>query len=97
MIDTDFEWDEKKDLKNRQKHGFSFYEAQFAFLDPKRLIAQDTAHSQQEQRYFCIGRNETGEGILTVRFTYRDKRIRICGAGYWRKGKKVYEQTNSLH
>jgi len=29
---------------------------------------------------------------MTVRFTYRDKLIRIIGAGYWRKRKKTYEQ-----
>jgi hypothetical protein len=28
--------------------------------------------------------------ILTVRFTMRLEQIRIIGAGYWRKGKKVY-------
>jgi hypothetical protein len=31
---------------------------------------------------------------MTVRFTYRKGRIRIFGAGYWRKGKKIYEQQN---
>ena len=28
-------------------------------------------------------------GVMTVRFTYRDGSIRIFGAGYWRKGKKI--------
>jgi hypothetical protein len=32
---------------------------------------------------------------MTVRFTYRKDLIRILGAGYWRKGKKIYEQQNS--
>ena len=31
--------------------------------------------------------------ILTVRFTYREHLIRIIGAGYWRRGKKAYEET----
>jgi hypothetical protein len=30
------------------------------------------------------------EGIMTVRFTYRKRKIRIIGAGYWRKGKDIY-------
>lgn len=34
---------------------------------------------------------------LDVRFTYRRKVIRIIGAGYWRKGKAVYEKENRLH
>jgi uncharacterized protein len=47
-------------------------------------------HSANKKRYFCIGAVD-GE-ILTVRFTWRDGRIRIFGAGYWRKGKQVYEE-----
>ena len=48
-----------------------------------------------EKRYFCFG--TVGGGVLTVRFTYRDAIIRIFGAGYWRKGKRIYEQENHLH
>src|SRR6266568_3307133 len=35
--------------------------------------------------------------ILTVRFTYREDVIRIHGAGYWRKGKRIYERENQVH
>ena len=96
MSEPNFEWNESKNLENQQKHGVSFYEAQHAFLDTKRIIAKDTTHSQDEQRYYCFGFNEEKNGILTVRFTYRSGHIRIFGAGYWRKGKKIYEQTNSI-
>lgn len=44
----------------------------------------------QERRYFCFGR--VGDGVLTVRFTLRKGRMRIFGAGYWRKGKELYEK-----
>jgi len=44
---------------------------------------------------FAFGR--VGEGILTVRFTYRSRIIRIIGAGYWRKGKAIYERENQVH
>jgi len=81
---------------NLQKHGVTFYEAQHAFLDENRIIAKDTSHSQEEERYYCFGLNKEKTGILTVRFTYRSGCIRIFGAGYWRKGKKAYEQTNSI-
>lgn len=96
MIEPDFEWDEAKDLENQQKHGVSFYEAQHAFLDRNRIIARDITHSREEGRFYCFGLNAERSGILTVRFTYRSGRIRIFGAGYWRKGKKVYEQKNSI-
>jgi uncharacterized DUF497 family protein len=54
------------------------------------VIAEDLSHSSSEQRYFCFG--EVDGGVMTVRFTWRAGRIRIFGAGYWRKGKKIYEQ-----
>ncbi len=96
MSKPSFEWDEAKNLANQRKHGVSFFEAQHAFLDRKRIIAEDLSHSTKEKRYYCFGLNEAGSGILTVRFTFRSGRIRIIGAGYWRKGKKVYEQNNSI-
>ena len=87
-----FEWNDKKDALNLAKHGVGFTEAQSAFLDPRRVVAVDEAHSKKEARLFCIGR--TRRGIATVRFTQRGDRIRIIGAGYWRKGKQLYEKTN---
>lgn len=84
-----FEWDDRKDKLNHKKHGVTFAEAQIAFIDPRRVIAEDLEHGEDEERYFCFGR--VGERILTVRFTYRGRIIRIFGAGYWRKGKTIYE------
>jgi len=91
----DFEWDAEKDQRNREKHGVSFALAQLAFLDHDRVVLEDVDHSGQEKRFYCIGR--VAEGIMTVRFTYRNNRIRIIGAGYWRKGKKIYERENKIH
>jgi uncharacterized protein len=92
---TQFEWDPRKDTANRAKHRLSFVDAQQAFADPHRVIASDLEHSGAEQRYYCFGR--VGAGIATVRFTFRSGFIRIIGAGYWRKGKAVYDQQNHLH
>lgn len=88
-----FEWDEQKDKENYKKHGVSFYLAQRAFMDPNRLIAEDIEHSITEIRYYCFGKVDNE--ILTVRFTYRGHKIRIIGAGYWRKGRKIYEQQKN--
>ena len=92
MKKTGLEWDKAKDQENQKKHKVSFSLAQQAFLDPHRVIVEDIEHSSEEDRYYCIGR--VGEGIMTVRFTYRENIIRIYGAGYWRKGKKIYEEQN---
>lgn len=85
-----FEWDENKNSENIKKHSVSFKKAQDAFFDEHRMILDDIKHSDSEKRYFCIGK--TDEGILTVRFTMRGQNIRIFGAGYWRQGKKRYEE-----
>ena len=52
-------------------------------------------HSSKERRYFCFGL--VGDGVFTVRFTYRSGVIRIFGAGYGRKGKTIYERENQIH
>ena len=88
----EFEWDERKARASLRKHGVDFETAQYTFLDPNRVIAKDSVHSGEEKRYYCFGKVEGG--VLTVRFTYRNKRIRIIGAGYWRKGKNIYEKQS---
>ena len=95
MNKTHFEWDEEKDKENQTKHKVSFSLAQQAFLDPHRVIAEDINHSREEERYYFIGRVD--DGIMTVRFTYRSNVIRIYGAGYWRKGRRIYEKQNKIY
>ncbi len=77
------------------KHGVSFAFAQLAFLDEHRVILEDLDHSHEEKRYYCLGK--VAGGVMTVRFTYRLNKIRIIGAGYWRKGKSIYEEENKIH
>ena len=90
MLDDIFEWDDKKNLDNILKHQVSFEEAKLAFFDDNRLIIEDLKHSTSEIRFFCFCK--TAKGILTIRFTVRGNKIRIIGAGYWREGRKRYEE-----
>ncbi len=92
---VEFEWDAEKDVANVAKHGISFVEAQLAFCDEHGVLAEDAAHSDREPRYYWFGRIE--RGIVTVRFTIREQVVRILGAGFWRKGRVIYETENSLH
>ena len=94
MAKTKFEWDAEKDTQNQEKHRVSFAVAQYAFADLIRVIAKDNSHSQSEERFYCFG--EVDGGVLTVWFTYRASIIRIIGAGYWRKGKAIYERENEF-
>ena len=94
-MSSSFEWDPAKDAANQLKHGVSFTEAQIAFLDPTRVIAKDITHSNTEERWYCFGK--VGAHVLTVRFTYRANVIRIYGAGFWKRGRKVYEAQTQIH
>ena len=94
MVKARFEWDDDKDRENQAKHGVALSLAQYAFLDPYRIIAEDITHSADEERFYCIGR--VNDEIMTVRFTYRGNIIRIIGAGHWRKGRKIYEEQNKI-
>ena len=85
-----FIWDDKKETKNTSKHGVSFAVAARVFLDEKRKIFKDSKHDKFEERLFCIGKVDNH--IITVRFTYRGDKIRIIGAGFWRKGRQYYEK-----
>jgi uncharacterized DUF497 family protein len=93
LEETSFEWDDRKNFENGLKHHVGFEEAQYAFADPRRIILCDVTHStKNEERYFCVGM--IPRGIVTVRFVLRPAGIRIVGAGFWRKGKTIYESEN---
>jgi uncharacterized protein len=96
MAKTGFDWDAGKDQENQAKHGVPFAKAQLAFADPTR---EDRSRSSGEERFYCFGEveGEVEGGVLTVRFTYRDDVIRIFGAGYRGKGKRIYERENQIH
>jgi hypothetical protein len=94
FVSVEFRWDERKARENVTKHGVSFDLARRVSDDPRLVLPEDAAHSRPESRYCAFGR--LGNGILTVRFAIRGQRIRIIGAGYWRKGKAFYEQTNRI-
>jgi uncharacterized DUF497 family protein len=84
-----FEWDIPKELENLEKHGMDFSTVGIAWSDPHRLIFRYPGMGRDELRWQFTGFD--GNGILTVRFTIRSGVIRVIGAGYWRKQRKIYE------
>jgi uncharacterized DUF497 family protein len=46
-----FEWDDEKDKLNQKKHGVSFREAQRAFLDRHRIVAEDLEHTNEYEEF----------------------------------------------
>ena len=90
---SSFIWDFEKELENVQKHGIDFITAAQAFRDPQRKIFVDAKHSKHEERLYCLGK--VAGKVLTVRFTYRGSKVRIIGAGFWRKGVSYYEKEDN--
>ena len=90
---SSFTWDPKKEWFNILKHGVDFATAARAFKDPRRKVYADLRHSGTELRFFCIGKVE--EEVLTVRFAMRGQKVRIIGAGRWRKGRRLYEKERN--
>jgi len=56
MKAPDFEWVDFKNAQNMEKHGVSFYEAQYAFADTKRIIIEDLDHGRDEDRFSASAR-----------------------------------------
>lgn len=87
----EFEWDYSKEVINLEKHKVSFVEAVETFQDPNGFVLEDMEHSTEEERFYWVGKSESGR-ILTTRFTRRNQRIRIFGSAEWRKFKKIYHE-----
>jgi uncharacterized protein len=68
---AEFEWDDTKAASNERKHGVSFKIARTVFFDAAVVTFFDAQHSEQEERWYSIGRAETGR-ILTVVYTWTE-------------------------
>jgi hypothetical protein len=55
MNSYNFEWDEKKNKSNNEKHGVSFEEAQTVFYDDNAIEYCDEVHSSEEERFLMLG------------------------------------------
>lgn len=84
----EFEYDPAKSASNKDKHGIDFEEAKALWKD-ENLFEID-ARSDEEQRYFAIGR--IGELCWTAVCTLRNGRVRMISVRRSRMGEaKAYE------
>jgi uncharacterized protein len=67
-----FEWDERKNEMNAQKHGVVFDDAVLAFDDPRCLIYPERVEAE-EARWHAIGAVNGSYLFLTVVHTYRER------------------------
>ena len=87
-----FDWNQGNLLKNWEKHGVKYTEAEEIFNDKDRKIYKDVKHSTNEDRYLALGKT-AAKRKLAVDFVFRGKRIRIISARAMSKKEKiVYEK-----
>jgi uncharacterized DUF497 family protein len=81
MDEIRFEWDERKNRENQEKHRVSFEEAQTVFYDDWAILAEDDDPDEPEERFILLGLS-AGARTLVVCHCLRenDDVIRIISA-----------------
>ena len=72
-----FEWDVKKDLINKRKHGISFEQASYVFADPYALSQFDLDHSEDEDRWILLGKSLKQALLVVVHKYINDANIEM--------------------
>lgn len=84
----EFEYDTRKSLANKNKHGIDFVEARMLWDDPD--VIEVPARTEDEPRLLVIGKIAARHWSAVV--TYRDDRIRIISVRRSREEEvKIYE------
>ena len=84
----EFEFDPKKSVGNKQKHGIDFYEAQALWGDPD--LIEIPVKTIDEPRYLVIGTIERKHWSAVI--TYRGDKVRIISVRRSRKEEvEIYE------
>lgn len=88
-----FDWDDGNLPKNWEKHWVSHLEAEQVFFNEPLLLFSDERHSQQEKRWYVLGKTDQGRELMLV-FTTRGEKIRVISARPMsRKERKFYEKA----
>jgi len=84
----DFEWDEEKRLKNLEKHGIDFIDADILFGNPHLVAPGKTVDG--ERRWLATGMID--EIYVTAVFSRRDQVIRLISMRSARNGERRRHQ-----
>ena len=76
-----FEWDEGNSRKSADKHDVSQAEAESIFFNDPLIVAEDTKHSEGEQRLNALGKTSQNR-LLHITFSLRQNgtMIRVISA-----------------
>ncbi len=88
----EFAFDRRKSIRNKEKHGIDFVEAQLIWEDPERI--EIPARTEDEARYLVIGKIENRHWSVII--TYRDEKIRVISARRARKEEKGFYESQRV-
>jgi uncharacterized protein len=87
-----FEWDRHNADKIWRKHRVLPAESEEVFFNRPLVVADDPKHSEQEPRFYALGRTDAGRMLFIV-FTVRGRLIRVISArDMSRKEREVYPE-----
>ncbi len=87
-----FQWDEGNIDKNWLKHKVLHLECEQIFFNKPLIVVDDKEHSDQEKRWFALGRTNANRKLF-VAFTTRSNNIRVISARDMnKKEKRVYNE-----
>lgn len=85
-----FDWNKGNIRKSWEKHRVSYIECEEVFFNQPIMVQEDEIHSQEEPRYYVLGRTNKGRHLFVV-FTIRKNKIRVISArDMSRKERRVY-------
>lgn len=92
-----FQWDEGNSKKNWVNHKVTMSECEQVFFNKPIIVVEDEKHSQNEDRWFLLGRTDLDRRLFVV-FTERNKLLRIISARDMNKKEKViYNEEVKKH
>ncbi|MBK7229770.1 MAG: BrnT family toxin [Ignavibacteriales bacterium] len=87
-----FQWDAGNSNKNLIKHSVTNPECEQVFFNQPIIIVDDSKHSEQEKRWFLLGRTDQDRFLFAV-FTIREELIRIISARDMnKKEREIYNE-----
>jgi len=88
-----FQWDKGNLIKVWERHGVAPLECEEVFFNEPLVALPDEGHSEQEDRYYALGRTDDGR-LLFVAFAIRGRLIRVISArDMSRRERRIYESS----
>ena len=84
-----FDWDKGNIEKNKKSHNIYKWQIEEVFFNEPLLIYEDTKHSNNEYRWYALGKTDNEIELMVV-FTVRNNLLRVISARKMNKKERAY-------